>query len=572
MQPPSGQTRPSFGDFLTREHGNVATIFGLAFVPLVLMVGVGIDYGRIVAARSNLQQASDSAVLAVAKNITTSTTNQQAQSQAQVYLATNIRSSTATVTSATISTDRLSVCVNSQIQLPTTVMKIARVNTMTAQALACASLPGGLHPNDTYEIALVLDNSGSMTRSTNRQSKLDALKTAATSFVSTMFTKAPSRVKMSITPFSSGVIPVDPTLAANRTLSWIDTSGVSSEHWVAFGGKTAANALGFTSRLDIFTKLKQLDSTWDWGGCFEPQPYPLNVDETVPTSATADSLFVPFLAPDEPDNPDSSRATYSMDYLPDNGGACSGSVSGDWANITNVCKYKVSSRSSTHNGYGPNGLCPDYSTETVLQLTSSQTTINAKLSNLVANGDTNLHEGLMWGWRTISPNAPFSAGRAYDKSNSATNHKVIVFMTDGFNNWSSSTRTAGGSLYEALGYYSYNGSKNKKLPDGRTGDGVDYQTQLAAAGPNVRTDYQPTSRDAQDEMTLEACINAKAKGIEIYTIGFSIASDPIDAQGLTLLQSCATNASHYFAATDASSLNAAFSTIGTGLGALRLSQ
>jgi hypothetical protein len=75
----------------------------------------------------------------------------------------------------------------------------------------------------------------------------------------------------------------------------------------------------------------------------------------------------------------------------------------------------------------------------------------------------------------------------------------------------------------------------------------------------------------QDELTLEACTNAKAQGIEIFTIGFSTPTDPIDQQGLDLMKACATNAEHYFAASDASQLDAAFSAIGIGLGKLRLS-
>lgn len=588
MRHRADQNRTERATLSSCDRGNVAVVFGLSFIPLVLMLGVGVDYGRAVATRANLQQATDSAALAVAKGIVAATTNQQAQSQAQVYLLTNVRNAVATVTQATISTDRLTLCLDTQAQVPTTIMKIAHVATVTTKATACASMPGGLSPTDTYEIALVLDNSGSMKNSTGGVTKLQALKDAATSFVSTMFTKASGRVKFSITPFSSGVIPIDPTAITSCTdtdaPSWIDLSGASSQHWIAFGNsKSGASTAGFKCRLDIFATLSSISSSWKWGGCFEPQAYPKNVTETAPSSSDAESLFVPFLAPDEPDNNTTRNyagAYYYMDYLPDTGGSCSGSASSDWAYESRICKYSVTKKSKTNSSsYGPNGLCPSYSTQTLMQLTSTQATVNSKLSALVAAGDTNLHDGLMWGWRTLSPNAPFAAGRAYDTSSTATNHKIVVFMTDGFNNWSSAAGNVGGSIYEALGYYSYGGTKNTRLPNGggAGGDGVDYQTTLAAAGPSSKTDYKTTARDALDELTLEACTNAKAAGLEIYTIGFSISTDPIDDQGLTLLKKCATqkssdDTSHYFAATDISSLNAAFSTIGTGLGKLRLSK
>jgi Flp pilus assembly protein TadG len=556
------------------ERGNAAIVFGLSFIPLMLMLGAGVDYGRVVAMRANLQQATDAAALAVAKNIVAATTNQQAQSQAQVYLLTNVHGAVATVTKATISSDRLTLCLDSQAQVATTLMKIAHVETLTAKAAACASMPGGV--SGTYEIALVLDNSGSMSKSAGRKSKMDALREAATSFVDNMYSKT-SDLKMSVVPFSAGVRVLDPSVASNRALSWIDVNGNNSQHWLAFGdgsvdpatAKAAAKTVGFTSRFDIFAKLKKLDSSWDWGGCFEGPKYPLNVSDPSVDTSNAETLFVPFLAPDEPATTDKrGKSLYGNNYLAESGGSCSGSVSGDWNLLTRVCKYKKPSTDG--RGAGPNSSCPSESSQTVLQLTPTQTTITTKIGNLSENGYTNLHEGFMWGWRTISPAGPFAAGRPYGTSQ---NHKIIVFMTDGFNNWLSDPGTVGGSAYQAAGYYSYNGNKNLRFPDGTAvhGNGVDYQTSLEAAAGSS-SDYHDTSREMQDELTLEACKNAKAAGVEIYTIGFSVPVDPIDAQGLKLMQDCATDANHYFAATDVDSLNAAFSTIGSGLGKLRLSR
>ena len=109
-------------------------------------------------------------------------------------------------------------------------------NTMTPTARSCANLAGGTDPNTTYEIALVLDNSGSMSESAGGVTKIQSLRTAATSFTNTMFSKVTTgKLKMSITPFNAAVIAVDPTIAANRTLSWIDTGGNSSQHWTVFG-------------------------------------------------------------------------------------------------------------------------------------------------------------------------------------------------------------------------------------------------------------------------------------------------------------------------------------------------
>ena len=43
--------------------GAVAMIFGLAIVPLLLVMGVAVDFSRATSAKSRLQEASDAAVL-----------------------------------------------------------------------------------------------------------------------------------------------------------------------------------------------------------------------------------------------------------------------------------------------------------------------------------------------------------------------------------------------------------------------------------------------------------------------------------------------------------------------------
>src|SRR5947209_10992012 len=58
-----------------------------------------------------------------------------------------------------------------------------------------------------------------------------------------------------------------------------------------------------------------------------------------------------------------------------------------------------------------------------------QVRADVKINGLTANGDTNLHEGIMWGWRSLSPNAPLSDGKPYDTSANPTNQKVLVLMT-----------------------------------------------------------------------------------------------------------------------------------------------
>jgi Flp pilus assembly protein TadG len=172
--------------FWASDEGSVGIIFGLAFMPLLMTAGAATDYTRMTMARSGLQQATDSAVLAVATKITATTTQAQAQALAQVRLNSNSRMATAQITSASISDDKRTFCASSSISVPTTFMKVVGFPSLTPKVTACASLAGGVDPDATYEISLVLDNSGSMSSSAGGVSKMQALRTAATSFVNTI--------------------------------------------------------------------------------------------------------------------------------------------------------------------------------------------------------------------------------------------------------------------------------------------------------------------------------------------------------------------------------------------------
>ncbi len=78
---------------------------------------------------------------------------------------------------------------------------------------------------------------------------------------------------------------------------------------------------------------------------------------------------------------------------------------------------------------GPNFGC---STQPLQRLTRDSSVLTGIIDNMVAGGSTNIHEGLMWGWRTISPKSVFADGAAY---NNQAVSKIIVLMTDGANTW-----------------------------------------------------------------------------------------------------------------------------------------
>src|SRR6266702_705416 len=63
--------------FCSDSSGGIGMIFGLALVPLMLMVGLAVDYQRAVTARTIVQGAVDAAAIAVAQQPTLTQTQRQ---------------------------------------------------------------------------------------------------------------------------------------------------------------------------------------------------------------------------------------------------------------------------------------------------------------------------------------------------------------------------------------------------------------------------------------------------------------------------------------------------------------
>jgi len=220
-----------------------------------------------------------------------------------------------------------------------------------------------------------------------------------------------------------------------------------------------------------------------------------------------------------------------------------------------ACKYLPPTNPQTYasgRSVGPNTFC---TSRPLTRLTTNRQTLLNEISALQANGNTDIHEGVTWGWRALSPNSVFGDGAPYGKAN---NQKIIVLMTDGTNTWTTNTSNPTlKSYYSAYGY--------AQNPDGTGPNG-----RLPAANANPADDA--AKRAAIDALTLESCRNAAANNVIIYTIGFSVASDPIDQQGIAMLKTCAGSANRAYVATDSSSIVQVFKQIASSIGNLRLTQ
>jgi Flp pilus assembly protein TadG len=119
--------------FWTGQSGNVGVVFALALIPVLLLVGVAIDYSRASAIRTQLQAAMDAAVLAGA-----------AQSAGQAATAQSVFSAhlhpgpyTLKSTAFSVGGDA-SVTGNASAEVATTLLAAASVETLTIGVSATA--------------------------------------------------------------------------------------------------------------------------------------------------------------------------------------------------------------------------------------------------------------------------------------------------------------------------------------------------------------------------------------------------------------------------------------------------
>jgi hypothetical protein len=397
----------------------------------------------------------------------------------------------------------------------------------------------------------------------------------------------PDPIMISVVPFAAGV-NVGPQYA---TANWMDTGAKNPYHAEAqkeYGSPSSVN------NFNLFKSLKNSNGTAiQWAGCVEARPDPYDVTDASATTGNPSTLFVPMFAPDEPDNWTCSTSTCTYtgsgsqrryngaasgnrsynNYLPDAGTTTTcGSASNTNANWTcengnancggsntgrkeedafaglNIsanknCKYGTSSNKAavanlTVGGIpaGPNFMC---TTPPLLPLTDNKTLIKGKINEMVAEGATGVGEGAMWAWRTLSPGAPFSEGRAY---NTEDNQKVLILMTDGVNTYYPQSHFLK-SWYSIYGY----------VDQGHLG---------------TTSTSSSTLTNKMNQRTLEACTNIKAAGVIVYTVAFAMANE---TAGLSLLQQCASGTDRYFAPNTNSDLISAFHAIGKDISELRIS-
>jgi Flp pilus assembly protein TadG len=200
------------------QRGNIAVIFTIAILPMLLAVGCAIDYSRVSRALSSMQAALDSTALMVSKDlssgvITTANISTAAQAYFKaLYTDSEAQSITinATYTAANGSLGS-TVQVTGSANVKTDFMQIVGYPQMNFSTSSTAAWG-----NARMRVALALDNTGSMADN----GKIGALRTAASNLIDQLsaLAKNPGDVYISVVPFAK-VVNVGTNYSS---AAWID--------------------------------------------------------------------------------------------------------------------------------------------------------------------------------------------------------------------------------------------------------------------------------------------------------------------------------------------------------------
>lgn len=378
--------------FRRNDEASVGMIFGLALVPMMGITGVAVDYSRSAAVRNELQVAVDATSLALAKDSVIETSAQY-NARAQAVFNGNWTSRFgASLESLTVTkgTDKFKVDAKARVNYA--VMSIFGVTGGDVGATATSGW--GLNK---IEIALVLDNTGSMGWSNKMQELKKALcgdqtcsnLNPTSGFVRKMKDAAVlnNQIRVSLVPFDTSV-----RVPAATQASVIAGAPLNSTFSYTGAGYCAGNPT--TSRRISFVRFADRDK--DTNGCGAGRV----------TQATWQGCL------------------WDRDQLNNLDTKPSGV---DVADVQTL-HPAVTCRS--------NNLARMMSFVDVK--TSSSTLISA-LATMQPSGNTNLTVGVTWGTNMLTPGLPLSTAAASQPNL----QRFMILLTDGDNTENRQTTAAG---------------------------------------------------------------------------------------------------------------------------------
>jgi len=473
--------------YLLNTSGNFGIMFSLFSTLLVLGVGIAVDFAGMTSQRLTLQNYIDAAILAAVTSGSDDVDELQRVVDEHIALL-NVEGWDV---SAIVRLEGDDVVIDAQTDYNTILMGVAAQlvgksdkDTLTVGVSTASPLLQSIPIN----VALVLDTTDSM-----QGANMAALRTAADALLEDL-DDLDADIRVSLIPFGQYV-----NIEFAEGQPWLDTS---------------MNGITNTVTNEAYTKRDRLTSN-----ICTP------TGRIIPGKAKkVDGVIIGY----DPDYPEQSctGATYGpeytayRDYQTDyEWHGCAGSrdngdndkAAFDGVQIPGVMEITTSGDISETKW----ARCG----EELIPLTNDIEAIQDVVEDLETSGNTYIPSGLIWGWRTLSPEIPFTEAA----SSPPGSISAIIFMTDGFN-----TRSQNGIRH----------------------DGGDW--------------------DAGVTLGAEICENIKNDSIHIYTIGYRIPTVANATATEDMLAACASDANSNYDPNNAAQLKSAFTEIGNKLRNVRL--
>lgn len=474
------------------RRGNVAMIGAICALPLVMMLGIAVDLGRQNSARQYAQDSIDQSALAAA--VSRAKTQTALYAIVEDYLAANL--------DTRYFRDGYTFDVTYDAQKRIGVRLRSNVRAHFAGVLGKSLMPVDVNvmavrgSAEAVELALVLDNTGSMEKVDGGVSRMSALKTAATELVNALKENEDADVKIGVVPYGEYVNIGE----SHRGSAWLVTD--EKDVPVAAGEATypatqciyEKQTVPYTYNGDGYSETRYREEN----KCVGSKPHPKAGEKYKTGGGTTQHRFRGCVY----SRPGSHRLTDQ--------------------NPTNPKYYGMIETDKN----------PDCMTE-VTPLTATKSTVlnalNAMRTRVNGNEpQTYVPTGVLWGINVLSPDEPYTQGRAYAAGNRAP-RKIMVVMTDGENTM-------------------------RFVEESKKRYGTHAKNPSAAQISQTNADV------------TALCDYAKSMQIEVYTVSLGVSN----AAAQTMMRGCATKSEFYFNASDNAALGDAFREIAASINRVRL--
>jgi Flp pilus assembly protein TadG len=533
------------------RRGNVAMIFGLSLPVIVMLSLGGIDLHRVTTARSQFQDALDAATLSAARSSYTDPAD--LKTVTLITLRANLENTEVEPiqdSDVTVTMSGTTVVVSDAVGQVKTL--VANIVLPPYGQLLDDTLPINVHSEvnrsaKNLEVAMVLDVTGSMSGS-----DIANLKTAALKMVDIVVkdVQTPYSSRMSVIPYSMGVNLGSRAAAARGPVTAGKTITGATKSCTPSNNPTSCTIV-VTAANHGFAVNDRVVVTGVSGMAINSATNMTRSSNNTAFTVTArtPNTFTYVISKNVSGSYSNGGTAYctteGCQYLAYANAAGSTSVHAISSCVTERIGSSAYTDASPTSAYvGRNYSSTNENTCLAIgiqPLTSDRDSLKSIINSLSDGGSTAGHIGTAWGWYTVAPNfnslwTAASAANDYDEFKTI---KAVVLMTDGdFNTPYYSGVIAKDSL---SGSYSQN---------------------------DVRIN-QNASNGSSASQAQKLCTAMKAKGVVVYTVGFSITANSAAA---TLLSGCASSSDKAYLANSGTALVAAFEAIGRDITKLRISR